>query len=594
MCGIVGYIGRKTAQPVLLDALARLEYRGYDSCGIAVRGSPLTIFKGAARVGQLEIDSPKISGTIGIGHTRWATHGEVSQANAHPHTDCHQKIAVVHNGVISNYRELRRQLSYEGHVFLSETDTEILPHLIEKYYDGDIETAVKAALSQVQGSYAILVVTEYESRMVAARNGNPLVIGIGESGFVVASDVPAILNYATKIVYLEDGDVAVMDRNRLKITNGVSEVERKTYDSLWALDDLGKNGYEHYMLKEISEQPKVVQNGLQQYSIKERAYPGAAPVLDRDTRDLTLIACGTSYHAALVGKYIIEELIGIPVRVEVASEVSHRKHLIATSKVIGLSQSGETADVLISLKRLKDQGAETVAITNVFKSTISRIADQTIYTAAGPEVAVAATKTFIAQLLALIKLALSHPGVDSVTRGRLDAELENIPRKIQEIIDNKQQITRFAECLSGASQVFFIAKGINVPIAYEGALKVKEIVYLSAEAFCAGELKHGPFALLTPDSMVIAIVPRDENYTALSTTIQEIRARKARLMCLVEDGDDAFDDTADHVLKIPPTIGLLSPMLNAVALQLLAYYTAKARSCPIDFPRNLAKSVTVE
>jgi glutamine---fructose-6-phosphate transaminase (isomerizing) len=594
MCGIVGYVGRKTAQPVLLETLAKLEYRGYDSCGIAVRGSPLTIFKGSARVRQLEIDSPKISGTLGIGHTRWATHGEVSHVNAHPHTDCHQKIAVVHNGVISNYRELRRQLSSEGHVFLSETDTEVLPHLIEKYYDGDIETAVKAAISQTQGNYAILVATEYENRMVAARNGNPLIIGIGESGFVAASDVTAILNYATKIVYLEDGDVAVMDRNNLKITNGLNEVERKTYDSLWALEDLGKNGYEHFMIKEIGEQPKVVQNSLQQYSIKERAYPDAAPVLDQNTRDLTLIACGTSYHAALVGKYIIEELIGIPVRVDVASEISHRKHLVGTSKVIGISQSGETADVLISLKRMKDQGAETVAITNVFKSTISRLADQTIYTAAGPEVAVAATKTFIAQLLALIKLTLSHPGVDPIIKDQLNAELENIPRKIQEIIDNKQQIASYAERLATAGQVFFIAKGINIPIAYEAALKVKEIAYLSAEAFCAGELKHGPFALLTPNSMVIAIVPRDDNYEAMSTTIQEIRARKAKLMCLVEDGDDSFDDIADYVLKVPPTKDLLSPLLNTVALQLLSYYAAKARNCPIDFPRNLAKSVTVE
>ncbi|XUX01117.1 MAG: glutamine--fructose-6-phosphate transaminase (isomerizing) [Dehalogenimonas sp.] len=593
MCGIVGYVGDKKAQPVLMETLARLEYRGYDSCGVAIRGSPLTVYKGADRVGHLEANSPLVSGTIGIGHTRWATHGEVSEANAHPHTDCRQKIAVVHNGVISNYQELKKQLTNEGHIFVSETDTEVLPHLIEKYYEGDIEKAVKQALDEVQGNYAILVVTEYENRMVAARNGNPLIIGIGPDGFITASDVPAVLNYAQKIIYLEDNDLAVMGRDGLKITNGGVEVRREAYDSLWALEDLGKNGYEHHMLKEISEQPRVVQNCLQQYNIKERAYPDAPPVLDGDTRNLTLIACGTSYHAALVGKYIIEELTGIPVRVEVASEISHRRHLVATSKVIGLSQSGETADVLVSLKRMRDQGAETVAITNVFKSTISRIADQTIYTAAGPEVAVAATKTFIAQLVALIKLALSHPEVDPVIRGRLEAELEHLPRKIQEIIDNKDQIARYAECLAAVSQVFFIAKGINVPIAYEGALKVKEIAYLNAEGYCAGELKHGPFALLTPDSMVVALLPRDENYEAMSITIQEIRARKARLLCLVEAGDDALDG-ADYALKLPPTLDLLSPILNAVALQLLAYYTAKARSCPIDFPRNLAKSVTVE
>ncbi len=594
MCGIAGYIGTKVAQPILMETLAKLEYRGYDSCGVAVRGSPLTVFKGTMGVSKLETDSPKLKGTIGIGHTRWATHGEVSQANAHPHMDCHHKIAVVHNGVISNYRELRNQLIEEGHTFVSDTDTEVLPHLIEKYHEGDIEQAVNRALNQIQGSYAVLVVTEYEGKMIAARKGSPLIIGIGDHGFILASDVPAILGHVSKVIYLEDGDVAVMDKTHLKITNGALKVERQLFDSVWGENDLGKNGFEHHMLKEICEQPKVVKNCLLQYSIKEKAYPDAPPILDQNIESLTLIACGTSHHAALIGKYLIEELIGIPARVEIASEISQRPHLIATSKVIGLSQSGETADVLIGLKRMQDEGAEIIAITNVFQSSISRLANQTIYTAAGPEVAVAATKTFVAQLIALFKLTLSHPGIDKDRKNQLLFELENLPRKIQEIIDTQEPIARCAEYVSKSDQVFLIAKGSNVPVAYEGALKIKEIAYMQAQGYCAGELKHGPFALLTPTSTVVVIVPQDENHSSLATTVQEIRARKAQVVCIVENGDDTFDGSVDYVLKIPSTLGLVSPVLNTVVLQLLAYYMANAKGCPIDFPRNLAKSVTVE
>ena len=592
MCGIAGYIGTKVAQPILLDTLARLEYRGYDSCGIAVRGSPLTICKGTTRVSKLKLQSPELSGTVGIGHTRWATHGEVSEANAHPQTDCRHKIAVVHNGVISNFHELRRILVAEGHIFKSQTDTEVLPHLIEKFYDGDLEHAVRQALSLVEGTYAILVVTEYENKMVAARNGSPMIIGIGHDGFVVASDVPAIVNYATKVIYLEDGDLALMDNQDLRITNGSTIVHRTAYDFKIDVETLGKKGFEHYMLKEICEQPQVVRSSLQIY----RNQPGFTdkPVLNLETDSLTITACGTSYHAALIGKFVIEELTGIPVRVEVASEISYRPNIVKTSKVIGVSQSGETADVLTSLKRMKAAGVETIAITNAFQSTISRVADHTIYTPAGHEVAVAATKTFVAQVVALIKLALSHPKVSRDIRDRLDTELDLIPQKIQRIIDNKIQIEHYASFLSGVEQIFFIAKGVNVPIAFEGALKAKEIGYINAEAFCAGELKHGPFALLTPASMVVIIAPRDENHSSISTTVQEIKARKAKVICVVEEEDDTFDDSVENILKIPSTERLLSPILYAVALQLLAYYIAKTRGCPIDFPRNLAKSVTVE
>ncbi|APV44275.1 glutamine--fructose-6-phosphate transaminase (isomerizing) [Dehalogenimonas formicexedens] len=592
MCGIAGYIGIKPAKEILLDSLSRLEYRGYDSCGIAVRGSPLTIFKGTSRVGHLRLQSPELGGTIGIGHTRWATHGEVSAANAHPHTDCHHKIAVVHNGIISNYRELRKLLKDEGHTFRSETDSEVLPHLVEKFYRGDIESALRQALGLIEGTYAVLAVTEHEDRVVAARNGSPLVVGVCSDGFIFASDVLGIGAQAESIVYLEDGDIAICDKRQIKITNEGKTVQRIPSSVHLNALMIEKGGFEHYMLKEINEQPEVVRACLRAYSDPPRFRNQL--IFDSTTDSLTLTACGTSYHAAEVGKFIIEELTGIPVRLEIASEIRHRPTIIKTAKAIGLSQSGETADVLTSLKRMKEAGIETIALTNVFQSSISRIADDTIYIPAGPEVAVAATKTFVAQIIALIKLALAHQSVDRTMRDQINLELERIPHKIQQILDNRHLIKQATSLVAAADQVFFIAKGVNVPIALEGALKAKEIAYINAEGFCAGELKHGPFALLSPSSTVIAIIAGDENQASITASVREIQARKSKVVCITRENDSTFNDSTDNILRIPSTHRLLSPILNAVVVQLLAYYTAEARGCPIDFPRNLAKSVTVE
>jgi glucosamine--fructose-6-phosphate aminotransferase (isomerizing) len=409
MCGIVGYIGERQAKPILLNSLCRLEYRGYDSCGIAVLGSNIEVHKDAVRVKVLEEALPSvIEGTMGIGHTRWATHGEPSLVNAHPHCDCTGRITVVHNGVINNFQRLRQQLTNEGHNFISETDTEVLPHLIEKYYDGDLEKAVETALREVEGSYAIAVLVAGESKLVAARKDSPLIIGIGDRENFIASDVPAILDYTTRVIYLEDGDIGVVTRGDIKVSSDGVEVDRKKHKILWNVADAQKSGYEHFMLKEIHEQPKVIRDTIGGYISVTEPVADLVSVGDAGLGDILILACGTSFHAALIGKYVMEELFRVPVRVELASEFNYCGQTSTRDRAIVITQSGETADVLKAIKRLKEEGCRVIAITNVVGSTASRIADQTVYTRAGPEISVAATKSFIAQLMALYWLALSH------------------------------------------------------------------------------------------------------------------------------------------------------------------------------------------
>jgi len=592
MCGIVGYVGTNRAQPVLLDCLSKLEYRGYDSCGIAIGCSPLAVCKDAVSVEDLARDMKPLSGNVGVGHTRWATHGEPSRLNAHPHSDCTGKIAVVHNGIIDNYLALRSQLSLEGHEFVSETDTEVIPHLIEKYYRGDLETATKAALAELSGSYAIVAVCDAQKTLVAARKGSPLIIGVGKNEFIVASDVPAVLSHTDKIIYLEDEDMVVLTQSSIYITNNGKEVKRPVQTTSWNVDDIQKLGFEHFMLKEIYEQPQIARSLISKLGSKQ--WPSSDPALTFDGSGITIMACGTSYHAGLIAKYIIEELIQIPVRVEIASEINSRKRLLRSRYVIGISQSGETADVLTAVKRLKVDGSRIVALSNVYGSSITRIADQTIYTKAGPEISVAATKTFLAQIITLVKLAVSQSAINPLEEDRLNKRLTEIPGKIQQILDSKMEIEECARYLSSHDHVFLVARGINVPSALEAALKLKEIAYIHAEGYNAGELKHGPFALLSSKVPVVAIVARDETHRTMLNCIEEIRARKAPIIILAEEGDRTVDELADYVIRVPATHALLSPILNVVTLQLLAYYTAKIRGCPIDKPRNLAKSVTVE
>jgi len=594
MCGIIGYIGDKPAQPILLNCLRRLEYRGYDSCGIAVAAGSIGVYKDAVRVAELAKVAPRLNGTAGIGHTRWATHGEPSQVNAHPHLDCSGKIAVVHNGVINNFQRLKRELTAEGHSFVSETDTEVISHLIEKYYDGNLEKAVEAALSDIDGSYAIIVLVAGESKLVAARKDSPLIIGVSDRENFIASDVPAILDYTNRVIYLEEGDIGVVTKDNVKIRRYGAEVVGEEHKILWSVEDAQKGGYEHFMLKEIHEQPKVIRDTLGEYISAAETEVKLAMMTEANLEGMLIVACGTSYHAALVGKYIVEELVGIPVRSELACEFTYRHQIPAGTAAIVVTQSGETADTLKAMKRLKEGGCQVVAITNVVGSTASRIADQTVYTRAGPEISVAATKSFTAQLMVLYWLALSYSRVDIRQVDNLTMGLRQLPEKVQQVLDNEDKIRQYASYLSRYENVFFISRGINYPVALEGALKLKEISYIHAEGYAAGELKHGPFALLGANTPVIAIVAQDNTYETMLTNIKEVKARGSPLMALAEEGDEAIGELADSVITVPRVDAIFSPVVNTVALQLLAYYTAQQRGCPIDFPRNLAKSVTVE
>jgi glutamine---fructose-6-phosphate transaminase (isomerizing) len=587
MCGIVGYIGKNQAKPILLDCLSRLEYRGYDSSGIAVRENGITVCKDAVRVAALQNIAPALSGTSGIAHTRWATHGPPSLINAHPHLDCSGKFAVVHNGVISNYQELRQQLTAEGHKLVSETDTEVIPHLIEKYYQGDLQKAVEDALAVLEGSYAIVVLSQDEPRLVVARKGSPMVIGIGNGEIFVASDVPAIISYTSRVIYLEDEDLGVITGDQIKITHKGILTARPEHQILWKTEDAQKNGYEHFMLKEIHEQPRVIRDTILANSSLAPGY-----CIGKSTQDLLILACGTSYNAGMIGEYIIEEILGIQTRVAFGSEFNHRR-TIFPNEVIVITQSGETADVLIAMNQLRDAGVKVIAITNVAGSTASRVADRTVFMKAGPEVSVAATKSFMAQLIAIYQLALTHPSANPAMRDNLTIELKLLPILVERIFDSIPKIKECANYLSKYENAFYIGRGINYPIALEGALKLKEISYIHAEGHAAGELKHGPLALLSEGVPVIAIVAQDGNYESMIASIKEVKARKAFVIAIADEKDASIDNLVDMVIKVPHTHTLLTPVMNVVPLQLMAYYTAKLRGCPIDFPRNLAKSVTV-
>lgn len=594
MCGIVGYIGDKQAQPILFNCLSRLEYRGYDSCGIAVAADSIQLLKDAIRVGELAKVAPQLDGTAGIGHTRWATHGAPSRINAHPHLDCTGNISVVHNGVITNFQKLREQLTAEGHRLISETDTEVIPHLIEKYYKGNPVEAVESALRDIEGSYAIIVLIKGRPELIAARKDSPLIIGVSDRENLLASDVPAILDYTSRVIYLEDGDIGIIGKDSIGIRRDGMVVDRKEHKVMWSIDDAQKAGYEHFMLKEIHEQPRVIRDTLGEYTQAAEPVLDLAKMRDAGIESMIILACGTSYHAALIGKYLTEELVGIPVRAELATEFNYYGRTLAKTMAIVITQSGETADTLKAIKRLKEVGCRVLAITNVVGSTATRIADQTIYTRAGPEVSVAATKSFIAQLMVLYWLVMSYSRADIRRLASLLMWLRQLPSKIQQILDNEDEIAEHARYLSRYKNVFFIGRGINYPVALEGALKLKEVSYIHAEGYAAGELKHGPFALLGKDTPVIAIVSRDNTCEAMLTNIKEIKARGSPVIAVAEEGDEAIKELADAVITVPHVDSIFSPVVNTVVLQLLAYYTARELGCPIDFPRNLAKSVTVE
>jgi len=599
MCGIVGYIGHRQAQDILINGLKKLEYRGYDSCGLAISGSGIKVYKDTVRVAEMARVVPRFRGTRGIGHTRWATCGQPSRLNAHPHCDCSGNIAVVHNGVINNFEKLKAMLSEKGHKFVAETDTEVISHLIEQYFKGDLLEAVESSLSMIEGSYTMIVLKSDEPRLVVARKDSPLVIGIGEREYFIASDVPALLDYTKDVIFLEDGDIGSINKLGIEIKGNGGNIKRDTQRVWWTAEEAKKGGYEHFMLKEIHEQPRVIRDTLVAYSQKSDIISKVSNRQRSKLSSALILACGTSYHAGLVGKYILEELLSIPVNVEAASEFSYHGQLLKNTLAIAISQSGETADTLKAVKTIKNAGHSILAITNAVGSTLSRLADQVVYTRAGPEISVASTKTFTAQLIVLYWLAIaysnSHPKTDVNKSADMLMAIRQLPDKVQQILNNKDKIKKWGRYLARNDIVLFAGRGINYPIALEGALKLKEISYIHAEGYAAGELKHGPFALLEKNTPVIAIVVHDNTYDAMLNNIREIKARNSKVIAITSEGcNDDVSQLADDVITIPEIDAVFSPVLNSVVLQLLAYYTAKERDCPIDFPRNLAKSVTVE
>jgi glucosamine--fructose-6-phosphate aminotransferase (isomerizing) len=590
MCGIVGYIGYREASPVLLNSLKKLEYRGYDSCGIAVRNGSVLVYKNIGSVDELSQSIHPTFATSGIGHTRWATHGKPCRENAHPHTDTSGNIAVVHNGIISNSQQLKSQLLKEGFVFASETDTETIPHLISKYYTDHLDVALRHTLKELKGSYAIVALCKDDDCLVATRKESPLVIGVGEREWFVASDVTAVLDYTDRVIYLEDGDIATLTRGSLRISNNEIEVTREICKIPWKTMDMSKAGYAHYMLKEIHEQPKAIQKTLDEHLMSPE-FDSVAGMFVK-TQNTVILGCGSSYYAGLVGRRLLEELAGIPAIARLSTDFYYKKPVNSDSVVVGITQSGETADTLNGLRSAITQGFKTVAITNAPGSSVTRLADDVIYTKAGPEIGVAATKTFTTQLVTLYLLALALQKSNAAKQDII-AELRQIPGKIHQLLSEEEKIARTGRYLAGFDFATYIAGGINTPIAMEGALKLKEIAYIHADGYSAGELKHGPFALLTPKTPVIAIASGDETYDSLLSTIKEIKAREAPVIAIAGEDDEVIDSFVDSVIRVPRVNPLLSPIINTVVVQLLAYYAALERGCSIDKPRNLAKSVTV-
>lgn len=600
MCGIIGYNGRRQAAPILIDSLKRLEYRGYDSAGIAVFNSrAIKVYKDKGRIVDLEKTLPEILGTVGIGHTRWATHGRPDKVNAHPHTS--GNIAVVHNGIIENYQQLKDKLTQLGYIFVSETDTEALAHLINYYYVNNLTDAVVSAIKDVKGSYAIAAICG--SELVAARKDSPLVIGVGDGENFIASDIPAILKHTRKVIFLGDLEVASVTPDSLSIFDiNKAPIEKKINIIDWDMKAAEKSGYEHFMLKEIHEQPRALHETL----IGRISELEGNITLDgmnlteaqiKDISRISFIACGTSFHAGLFGKYLFEQIADIHVDVEIASEFRYA-HSPPGSLVVAISQSGETADTLAALREAKSFEVRTLAITNVMGSTITREVDNIIYMRSGPEIGVAATKTFISQLGVLYLLALYFgKGRGKISQDRMKrmlVSLKQIPAQITRILNNKELIKKYAEIFSSSNDFFFIGRTFNYPIALEGALKLKEISYIHAEGYAAGELKHGPLALITKKTPVIAIATKGLTYDKMVNNIKEVKARDAPVLAIADEKDSEIEKYVDAVIRVPATEELLSPMLSTVVVQLISYYIAKARNCPIDQPRNLAKCVTVE
>jgi glucosamine--fructose-6-phosphate aminotransferase (isomerizing) len=612
MCGIVGYIGDKNVYPILIQGLQRLEYRGYDSAGIAIFNDTLNVYKCKGRVAELEkrVASENTCGHIGIGHTRWATHGEPNDRNSHPHTSMNGDFVLVHNGIIENYAELKVDLQKKGYTFQSDTDTEVLVNLIEYFYRTDAtinaEIAVRLALSKVVGAYGIAVMCKNEKdQLIAARKGSPLVIGIGRGEYFIGSDASPIVNYTDSVIYLNDHDVAIIGKDSLtlKTVENVPVAFKITKVDM-AIGDLEKGDFEHYMLKEIFEQPKTIEDTFRGRITPDHTDIVLGGLIDifpkiQHAKRIIIIGCGTSWHAALVGEYLIEEYARVPVEVEVASEFRYRNPIIDSDDVvIAISQSGETADTLAALRMAKEKGATILGICNVVGSSIARETDAGVYTHAGIEIGVASTKAFTAQVtiitLFALKLAKEKGRISPELYHQLIAELTEIPEKLQSILVKHPHIKTVAAKYKDAVNALYLGRGILFPVALEGALKLKEISYIHAEGYAAGEMKHGPIALVDDNLPVMVVAAKDHYYEKIVSNIQEVKARKGNIIAVVTEGDDVLHKMVNDVLEIPKSHPALSPLLAIIPMQLFSYYIAVMRGCDVDQPRNLAKSVTVE
>ncbi len=604
MCGIVGYAGKKQATPILLDALKRLEYRGYDSAGLAVlTDKGLEIHKTEGKISDLEAKLPSIKGLCGIGHTRWATQGAPTTLNAHPHVS--GNIAVVHNGIIENYQELYDWLKGEGYEFISETDTEVLAHLAHRHYKGNLVAAVIEGLKKVKGTYAAAFLCGDSKQVVAARKDSPLVAGVGKGENFVASDVTALLKYTRSVVYMHDFEIVSLSSEKIEFFDFNGNPVKEHPESIeWNIEAAEKSGYPHFMLKEIHEQATSVHDTMMGRisELTGEVVLGEVKLSKEEIRKLeriVIIACGTSYNAGLLGKYLFEGLAGIHTDVDISSEFRYANPVLGESTlVVAVSQSGETADTIAATKEAKTYNCRTLAITNVIGTTLSREVENIVYTRAGPEIGVAATKTFTSQLIVLYLLAMHfariRKNMDADRSKRLLVSLKKLPGMIQQILNGKELIKKQAVRFSKAKDCFFLGRSLNYPIALEGALKLKEISYIHAEGYAAGELKHGPLALISKDTPVVALATRASTYDKMLNNIKEVKARAAPVLAIAGADDAEIEKYVDAVIRVPATDELLYPILSSVVVQLLAYYSADALGCPIDKPRNLAKSVTVE
>ncbi len=614
MCGIVGYVGNKDVVPILIDGLKRLEYRGYDSAGIGViEDGRLELRRCVGKIFNLEnvLKEKPTRGNIALGHTRWATHGRPSEENAHPHTDCRDRLVVVHNGIIENYLTLKKKLIKEGHKFKSETDTEVLAHLVEKYFmksrgKKNLLPALQRALKEVEGSYALGVISvDDPERIVCARKDSPLVIGLGKREFFIASDVPAILAHTRKVIYLDDGETAQLTANGVEVYDKSGRrIEKRVFQISWDPIMAEKGGYKHFMLKEIHEQPRAIEDTFRGRMAPDKGevYWEELGLSKEDIRNIEkvhIVACGTSYHAGLYGEFVFEELAKLSCEVDIGSEFRYRNPIInGKTLVLLISQSGETADTLAGLKEAKEKGGKTLAICNVLGSTATREADGVVYTRAGPEIGVASSKAFTAQLTALCLLAIYFGRVRG-TLGKEEAKnilmhLLHIPHQVEEVLENQEEIVACAQTYFKRMHFLFLGRHINYPIALEGALKLKEISYIHAEGYPAGEMKHGPIALIDENMPVLAIATNSKVYEKVLANIEEVKARDGIIIALANRNNKEIKKKVNHVLYLPETIEILSPIVNVVSLQLLAYHIAALRGCDVDQPRNLAKSVTVE